>query len=699
MATPATKSWRITPTSAGIIKSRYPAGDDTAEPPTWATIPDFTQKSSAFSVDISQYLSGAYSSITLTTVSGSLAGTGWSFASPFLAYSGAGSGLLTVRFRAIGASTANSNVLTIESIIVLSADTYSPALVTGLAASLNASNKPVLSWRPTSDPAPPGVAWSGLKDYQLYRDSGLLTTITSAVGLQYGMTPANIGTPSLGGTAVQTGSSVTLSGNGAAFGATADSGQFYGASVSGDFFASCKVTAFTSISTVSKLMITARTSLNAASTHVSATCRPLVSGALSLEYRGTAGATAIPSQLGGPTGAFWLGFARAGNVWTQVYSSDGLAWSTLTTVSITLPTAVLVGLALSANQLGVTANATVTDWNITQAASLTYTDTTAADGTTYVYSVLARDTSLNTSAGAALPVTTSPPISSTANRILHQTFGGLAFANRVTGATNVWADFVGTDSGSGQIYPITQALWGGTTPVIPSLQCIGLDPVNDQTRILVSGTGPLGTTETFLRLGLAAPYNSTVTTQNYFVWYAANGTSFPSGMIYIRRWLRLSGNFAANMANGKFFSICETKTTPSTGRINVQINSYSGTPSWVVGSEYYAGGVTYTNFFNDVLPAATYPVPAANAWFLLEAAWRYTASSSGWAWMAHNGAQVYYRSGQNQPTPIASEKINRIYPWGLYSNMSRSLPFTVDHSRVEIWNAWPADAAPHPNVS
>lgn len=282
-----------------------------------------------------------------------------------------------------------------------------------------------------------------------------------------------------------------------------------------------------------------------------------------------------------------------------------------------------------------------------------------------------------------------------ANRILYQTFGGLSFANRVTGSTNMWADFAGTDAISGQTYPITASLWGGTTPNIPSLQCIGSDPLNDQTRQIITAPGPYGGNEPVLQLGVVNPYNASVTTQNSFVWYAASGV--PSGMVYFRRWLKQGAGFAANMAGGKFYAVCETKTTPSTGRPNIGISSYSGAPQWSVSSEYYANGTTYTNYFTDLLSTSQVPLPTPNVWFLFEAAWRYAPDSSGWIWMAHNGAQVYFRAGQNQPAAIASEKINRIFPYLLYTSMTR--PYTEQHARIEVWNAWPTNASPHPDVS
>lgn len=414
MAAPSNKLWTVVPTAAGFLKSRFPDGNDAAVPPSWSNVPSFLQKSTAYSVDVSQYLSGSFTSITLLPVAGSLTGTGWSFGGTTLSYSGTGSGSGTARLTAINGTTqAKSNVFGYESITPPVADTFGPASVAGLSATLNASQHPVVTWKASSDPASPGANWSGLKDYQLYSNSALVTTIPTSTGLQFAMTAASVGNPTATGTVSQTGALINISGNGLDYFNTADAGQFYGAQVSGDFFAYGHIASFTSSNSLSKLMIDCRSGLNQDSPHVASVCFPLSQGiGYGLEFRGTQGASAQANTRIANTSAFWLALGRSGNVFTLYSSSAGGPWTAQSAVTVNLPTQVYVGLAAAGCGSGITASGSVDNFSVSQSADLSYTDT-AATGSN-IYTVTSRDLNLNTSSSASgylinVPVVSTAP--------------------------------------------------------------------------------------------------------------------------------------------------------------------------------------------------------------------------------------------------------------------------------------------------
>jgi hypothetical protein len=405
MTQPANKLWTIVPTPAGFLKSRYPSGNDTAAPPSWATIPDFRQKSSAFSVDMVTYLTGSYTSMTLLVQTGTLSGSGWSFSGTTLTYSGTGSGLLTARVQANnGATVSKSNIFTFESITVQTADVIPGTIPVYIGVSLVAS-QPVITWKSSSDPAMSSQIWSGLKDYKIYRDGALLTTIATSTGLQFPLTQQTIGTPDVAGTFLRNASSgsISLTSSGINYANTSDTGEFVCSTLSGDFFASCKVSAFTCSNTLAKLMIDARSSTAQNSAHVAGTLNPFASNlGYNLYYRTANGAvTANNTQTAFTGSSIWMALERVGNVFTFSTSTDGVGFTVHSSVTVALPSLLYVGVAGCSQQAATSLTATVDQWSISQTASHTYTDTTAVTGTSYSYQLTSRDLALNESAKSA----------------------------------------------------------------------------------------------------------------------------------------------------------------------------------------------------------------------------------------------------------------------------------------------------------
>src|SRR5262249_34674333 len=107
-------------------------------------------------------------------------------------------------------------------------------------------------------------------------------------------------------------------------------------------------------------------------------------------------------------------------------------------------------------------------------------------------------------------------------------------------------------------------------------------------------------------------------------------------------------------------------------------------------------------------------------WFRLESAWNRSMNGTGWIWMAltvpsssdpnlQKGAQVFTQSGAfsftwNGVTQTAgwnkatSDPINRVYPFGAYSDLARSptSTYSVKTTNIETSSTWPSTASPHP---
>lgn len=408
------KLWAVTPTPAGFLKSKYPDGNDSAAPPVWSAIPDFVQKSAAFSVDVTPYLTGGYDTLSLIVVSGTLSGSGWSLAAPILSYSGTGTGRLTIRIAAsLGSQVANSNLFLIESIALPTVDTTKPTTPVSIGLTLNAANQPVLTWKAAMDPAPAGAVWAGIKDYPITRNGAALATIAGNPGLQLSFQRSVLGAPAVAGSTTQDAATalISMSAGGINYFDTTDDGEFFGAPVTGDFWASVKVTSFTCANPGAKVMIDARASTTANAAHVAGSLFPYASGrGFNLYYRTAQGGPTVKNAVTASTASpLWLALQRIGALFNFLTSADGVTFALHSSVTASLPTTVQLGIAGCAQLAATSLSASFDQWSVTQEADYTYTDTTAGTGTLESYTVGARDLSLN-AAAVSPAISITPPI-------------------------------------------------------------------------------------------------------------------------------------------------------------------------------------------------------------------------------------------------------------------------------------------------
>jgi regulation of enolase protein 1 (concanavalin A-like superfamily) len=85
-----------------------------------------------------------------------------------------------------------------------------------------------------------------------------------------------------------------------------------------------------------------------------------------MTYRGTTGGTTIGAGSGSVSFPnAWLRMTRAGNTFTTFASSDGVNWTVVASVTLSLPGTMYVGMAVSSRQTGVTTTAAFRDLSIT----------------------------------------------------------------------------------------------------------------------------------------------------------------------------------------------------------------------------------------------------------------------------------------------------------------------------------------------
>jgi hypothetical protein len=277
-------------------------------------------------------------------------------------------------------------------------DVTAPPTPTGLAATLNAQNQPVLTWKASQDPLVWGATWTGTGSYAIRRDGVLLTTVpSSAPGTAFSLVAAQIGTPATPGSAViapsvNGGLSIAVNAFCAPWYNNSDQVMTALAPVTGDFFCCAKVTAFTASFAFSKFGITARASMDPGSATLSALYfTPAQGFGVKLEYRTIQGG----AMQDGPTVAAagvprWIGLSRVGDFWTCYHSVDGLAWQPFATLTLALGATVFAGIGVDTENGTALTSVTVDGFNLCQLPDLTFTDTTASGGA-HSYTVAARD--------------------------------------------------------------------------------------------------------------------------------------------------------------------------------------------------------------------------------------------------------------------------------------------------------------------
>src|SRR5271169_3839675 len=245
------QDWFLTPSGNGIEYSGNPAVTGSAIPtPTWATVPNFQNLSTATTINLITGYVTPTTGITLSLASGTMP-VGWTFGNgTAFAYSGTGSSApvpITVAAASTN-GTVNSNQFYINGVLSVGgttpADITAPTIPVGLQAVSVTGTTAQLRWFPSSDPSPSGANWAGMSSYGLTDTDGT-GTATNVGGSPFTIAAVSTGNQSvltftdigLGLTNIQTMPSVVgISGNLYVHGATGSApGQAAGNPPNGTF--------------------------------------------------------------------------------------------------------------------------------------------------------------------------------------------------------------------------------------------------------------------------------------------------------------------------------------------------------------------------------------------------------------------------------------------------------------------------------
>lgn len=194
-------------------------------------------------------------------------------------------------------------------------------------------------------PAGTGTWYVSVSSHGNYGDLG--TYDLTVNDLPAGWGSDDIGTTGLLGDASFSGGTYTLEGSAAAIGGTADGFRFAWQQLTGDGSIVARVSQNQNTDAWARAGVEIRESLAANSKHV-AMVTTATQGPQLLSRATTGGTTTTVNGTAATFTATWVRLARVGNVITASRSTDGVTWTTVGSVTVSMSSAVYIGLLSSA---------------------------------------------------------------------------------------------------------------------------------------------------------------------------------------------------------------------------------------------------------------------------------------------------------------------------------------------------------------
>jgi hypothetical protein len=228
------------------------------------------------------------------------------------------------------------------------------------------------------------------------------TTVTLVInaasgGLPSGWSDADVGTPSIAGSASYSTGVFTIKGSGADIYGTADQFHFAYESVSGDQTIIDRVVSQTGANAWAKSGVMIRESTAAGASYVGLYVTP--GNGVSMQYRNGTGVSATDlARQTGLSAPYWVKLMRSGNTFTGYSSANGSTWTQVGTISVTMASAVKTGVPVCSHDNTVLNTATIDNVSVTTQSG---DSNVAPSGTAFGWSGMTSSTA-NTSK-AALP--------------------------------------------------------------------------------------------------------------------------------------------------------------------------------------------------------------------------------------------------------------------------------------------------------
>ena len=208
----------------------------------------------------------------------------------------------------------------------------------------------------------------------------------STPALPSGWSAGDVGAPAVKGQTTYSAGAFSVTGGGADVWGTADQFQFAYTQIDGDVDIVTRVASVQNTNVWTKAGAMIRASLDAGSAHGSMFVS--ASRGAAFQRRRTTGATSLSTAGSTAPAPMWVKLSRRGSTITASQSTDGSRWTTVGSDTITLPSRVYVGLAVTSHDASAAAKSvldsvTVTPVSATQNQAPTVSLTAPANGTHY----------------------------------------------------------------------------------------------------------------------------------------------------------------------------------------------------------------------------------------------------------------------------------------------------------------------------
>jgi regulation of enolase protein 1 (concanavalin A-like superfamily) len=194
----------------------------------------------------------------------------------------------------------------------------------------------------------------------------LIAQNAAAQSLPAGWTLSDVASPRTAGRASFSGSTFTVEGAGARIGLDSDQFSFLQQRITGDVTIVARVTSFENTSSSAKAGVMIREALTTGSKHAFALVTP---GSSVGFHRRTAINGGTAGTNGSGSAPLWVRLVRSGSTITASRSTNGTSWTTIGSSSISMSSAVYVGLAVSSYDTSNAATATFTNVSVSAASS------------------------------------------------------------------------------------------------------------------------------------------------------------------------------------------------------------------------------------------------------------------------------------------------------------------------------------------